>query len=147
MMLETSPPQCMACLARISCRQFCPTNKFVALLSTGSGAASHAHRGAVRDLVVVDASIGPSHTMYVPKWVSAAALALVASLARPAFTQSQSTYLEITREPSLPIVINTWAGPCFGNATQRAWETLAAGGSALDAVEQVQGHLLNVPQP
>jgi len=35
--------------------------------------------------------------------------------------------------PSLPIVIGTWNVP---NATAKAWETLQAGKSALDAVEQ-----------
>ncbi|XP_036022206.1 N(4)-(beta-N-acetylglucosaminyl)-L-asparaginase [Onychomys torridus] len=33
---------------------------------------------------------------------------------------------------ALPLVINTWA---FKNATEAAWQTLASGGSALDAVE------------
>jgi len=38
----------------------------------------------------------------------------------------------------LPIVVNTWAGP-FSEATAAAWQTLEAGGTALDAVEQA-GH-------
>jgi isoaspartyl peptidase/L-asparaginase-like protein (Ntn-hydrolase superfamily) len=44
--------------------------------------------------------------------------------------------LDVKLKATLPIVINTWAGPCFGAATAAAWETLAAGGSALDAVEK-----------
>ncbi|XP_075053547.1 N(4)-(beta-N-acetylglucosaminyl)-L-asparaginase [Mixophyes fleayi] len=36
-------------------------------------------------------------------------------------------------QPSLPLVINTWP---FRSATQTAWQRLAAGGSALDAVEK-----------
>ncbi|KAL4859390.1 Protein strawberry notch 1 [Chlorella vulgaris] len=43
------------------------------------------------------------------------------------------TVLDVKLKATLPIVINTWAGPCFGAATAAAWETLAAGGSALDA--------------
>lgn len=42
-----------------------------------------------------------------------------------------------TRASPLPIVVNTWAGPCFGGSTAAAWAALQAGGSALDAVEQV----------
>lgn len=44
--------------------------------------------------------------------------------------------LDVKLKATLPMVINTWAGPCFGAATAAAWETLAAGGSALDAVEK-----------
>lgn len=36
----------------------------------------------------------------------------------------------------VPVVVNTWAGP-FTHATRAAWSALAAGSSALDAVEQV----------
>lgn len=41
-----------------------------------------------------------------------------------------------TQALALPIVVNTWAGPCFGGATAAAWAALQAGGSGLDAVEQ-----------
>ncbi|KAL4431064.1 hypothetical protein ABPG75_006320 [Micractinium tetrahymenae] len=45
-----------------------------------------------------------------------------------------------TRGSLLPIVVNTWAGPCFGGATAAAWATLQAGGSGLDAVERGCSH-------
>ena len=41
--------------------------------------------------------------------------------------------LHFVRGLALPMVINTWA---FNNATNKAWEILAKGGSALDALEQ-----------
>ena len=38
----------------------------------------------------------------------------------------------------LPLVINTWAVNGFQNATDHGFDTLAAGGTALDAVETGQ---------
>lgn len=38
--------------------------------------------------------------------------------------------------PQLPIVVNTWAS-CFSEATAAAYRALEAGGSVVDAVEQV----------
>lgn len=35
---------------------------------------------------------------------------------------------------ALPVVVNTWA---FKSANKKAWDTLQAGGSSVDAVEQV----------
>lgn len=59
---------------------------------------------------------------------------VIASLLRsPAAQQAQ----ESQAPPRLPIVINTWAG-CFSEATAAAYQELEAGGSALDAVEQVR---------
>ena len=43
-------------------------------------------------------------------------------------------FFSTAHRSTIPIVVNTWA---FTDATAKAWEVLAAGGPALDAVEQV----------
>ena len=61
----------------------------------------------------------------------------------PIFSLSVAAFLAGPRDAELsqashgrlPVVVNTWG---FTNATAAAWAALAAGGTALDAVEQAR---------
>lgn len=68
-----------------------------------------------------------------------AAAAAAASRASAAGQDALLTEPADTQASVLPIVVNTWAGPCFGGSAAAAWAALQAGGSVLDAVEQVSG--------